>query len=93
MYELVYQVTSVDQIRFLPKPSSEQKQAKEALAVKYREIITVPTGEVTEDGYVITTYVVRQQGLERHTFKVRHNGDMEDQITMIEQNMPTVIGI
>ncbi len=93
MYELVYQVTSVDQIRFLRKPSPEQVQAKEALAEKYRSILTAPTGEVTEDGYVVIAHVVRQQELERHTFKVRRNGDMESQITVIEQGMPVVIGI
>jgi len=93
MYELVYQVTSVDQIRFLPKPSPAQRQAKEALAEKYRATITAPIGEVTEDGYEVTTYVVRQKELECHTFKILRNGAMEDQIRIIEQNMPTVIGV
>lgn len=93
MYELVYQVDSIDEIRFLRKPSPAQIKAKEALTEKYRAILTAPVGEVTEDGYTITTHVMRQQELERHTFKVRRNGEMESQITMIEQGMPVVIGI
>jgi hypothetical protein len=93
MYELVYQVTSVDQIRFLRKLSHEQLQAKEALTEKYRSALTPPPGVVTEEGYMVVAHVVRQQELERHTFKVRRNGDMESQITVIEQAMPVVIGI
>jgi len=93
MYELVYQVTSVDQIRFLPKPSHAQVQAKEALTAKYRSTLTAPSAQVTEDGYTVIAHVVRQQELERHTFKVRHDGNMEAQITIIEQSMPVVIGI
>ena len=93
MYELVYQVNSVNQIRFLRKLSPAQVQAKEALTEKYRATLTAPVGEVTEDGYVVIAHVVRQQELERHTFKVRRNGDMESQITVIERGMPVVIGI
>lgn len=93
MYELVYQVTSVDQIRFLHRLSPEQVQAKEALTAKYRSTLTAPLGEVTEDGCTVIAHVVRQQELERHTFKVRRDGVMESQITIIEQGMPVVIGI
>jgi hypothetical protein len=93
MYELVYQVNAVEQIRFLPRLSSEQRRAKLALTEKYQAIITAPNGEVTEEGYVVIAYVVRQQELERHTFKVARNGSMESQRTLIEQNMPVVIGI
>jgi hypothetical protein len=93
MYELVYQVNSIDQIRFLRKLSPAQVQAKEALTAKYRATLTAPGGEVTADGYLVTAYVVRQQELERHTFKVGRNGDLQSQIAVLEQRMPVVIGI
>ena len=93
MYELVYQVNSVDQLRFIPRLSPAQLEAKEALVEKYRSALTSPTGEVTADGYTIVAHVTRQQELERHTLKVRRNGEVESEVTIIEQGMPVVIGI
>lgn len=93
MYELVYQVNSIDQIRFLSKLSLTQVQAKEVLTTKYRTVLTAPRGAVRDDDYIVIAYVVRQQELERHTFKVRRNGSIECQITVIERSMPVVIGI
>ena len=93
MYELVYQVNSVDQLRFIPRLSPAQLEAKEALVEKYRSALTSPTGEVTADGYTIVAHVTRQQELERHTLKVHRNGEMASEIAVIEQDMPLVFGI
>ena len=60
---------------------------------KATQALVPPTGEAQGNGYVITAYVVRQQELERHTIKVSRAGEIESQITVLEKQMPAVMGL
>lgn len=91
--ELVSVVSSINQIRFRRRLTPGQIQTKEVLCKKYASILTPPTGEETEDGYLLTTYVVRQRELEQYTFKISRKGDIKSHITVLERSMPVVIGI
>jgi hypothetical protein len=93
MSELFYPVNSVDGIKFYPTPTEEETQARDAIHDKYRWTITSPVAEAVKDEYIVTAYVVRQQELERHELKISRSGDVESNITVLEQNMPVVSGL
>ena len=93
MSVLVYLVNSVDEITFYPNLTKEEMQARDVIKERYRWIITSPVVEVVEDEYIVTAYVVRQQELERHKLKVSRKGDVESHITVLERDMPVVIGL
>lgn len=93
MSVLVYLVNSVDEITFYPNLTKEEMQARDVIKERYRWIITSPVAEVVEDEYIVTAYVVRQQELERHKLKISRKGDVESHITVLERDMPVVIGL
>lgn len=93
MTMLVYPINSVEEIIWYPMLTAAQAQVRDALQEKYRSILAPPAAEATEEGYRVTVYVVRQQELECHTLRISREGEVSSQITVLEQNMPTVIGV
>ncbi len=90
---LVYLVKSIEEIRFAPRLTPAQEQVKAVLQEKYRGILAPPKAAVTEEGYRVTVYMVRQQELERHILRISRKGQVQNTITVLEREMPTVIGV
>lgn len=92
MSTLSYLVHSIDEVDLRPNLSTEEEEIKRAFIEKYRSLITGPTATVAASGYEITAYVVREQSLERHTFNVSRDGDIQDEVHVLEQSLPLVYG-
>jgi hypothetical protein len=56
-------------------------------------VIVPPAAEATASGYAVTVYAVREQALERHVVTVRRNGEVQSDITILEQGLPLVYGL
>jgi hypothetical protein len=93
MSELFYLVNSVDDVRFRPDLAAEQEEIKAAFASKHRTLIAPPTAESQGERFVVIAFAVRQQTVERHTLAVSEKGDVEADVTVIEQNLPMVYGL
>jgi hypothetical protein len=93
MAELFYLVQSVQQVEFRPNLIDPELQVKTAFIDKYRSLLKPATAEVTASGYTVTVYAIREQALERHTLTVTKQGDLRDEVTILEQNLPLVYGL
>jgi len=93
MSDLFYQVGSMVEIEFRPNLSQEEEQVKEAFVTQYSSVIKPPQTEVTGDGYRVTVYAVREQALERHDMLVSREGTIQDDVVILEQDLPLVYGL
>jgi hypothetical protein len=93
MARLFYQVQSVDELKFRPNLPDEQRQVKEEIETKYRSIISPPAAEPADSGYAVTVYAVREQALERHSVRVSRDGDISDEVSVLETGLPLVYGL
>lgn len=92
MSELFYVVNSVDEARFRPNLTETEEALKTAFVDKYRDLIEPPAATIQDRDYMVTAYAIREQALERHTLDVSEDGDVEDEVIIIEQNLPLVYG-
>lgn len=92
MSSLSYLVNSVDEVKFRPNLTDEQEKIKTAFIEKYRSVITSPTATRTASGYAVTAYVVHEQALQEHRFNVSSDGDIQDQMDVVEHDLPLVYG-
>jgi hypothetical protein len=93
MAALSYLVQSVGEVGFRPNLTAEEENTKTLFMEKYRSVITSLTANTTASGYEVTAYVVREQTLERHTLKVSAEGDIKDEVSVLEQRLPLVYGL
>lgn len=93
MSQLFYLVRSAEEVKFRPNLTSEEAKQRASFIEKYRLVITAPTGKPKEQGYVVTTYTVREQALERHSITVSKNGEITTEVTTLEQDLPLVYGL
>ena len=92
MSSLSYLVQSVDEVRFRPNLTPEQEEVKGAFIERYRSVITGPTANPVAGGFDVFAYTVREQVLEQHRFQVSRDGDIQDAVNVLEQNLPLVYG-
>jgi hypothetical protein len=90
---LFYPVTSLEQVRFRAPLKGEELKRKTAFEQKYRSLIAPPASSSTPQGYRVTIYAVREQALELHTLHVQSDGDISDQVTVLEERLPLLYGL
>jgi hypothetical protein len=90
--KLIYQVDSVDDLKFRPNLDDEQQRVKEAIEAQYRTVLSPPAAEPADGDYVVTLYAVRDQALERHSLRVGRRGEIAVDVSVLETGLPLVYG-
>jgi len=93
MSKLFYLVQSVDEVKFRPNLTDDRVKAKTSFIEQYRPVITPPTAELADHNYTVTAYAIREHTLERHSLMVNTEGNIKDDITILEQDLPLVYGL
>lgn len=90
---LFYPVTTLGQVQFRTPLKEDEISIKIAFGRKYRTLIAPPAGTSTPQGYQVKIYAVREQTLELHTLTVQVDGDISDQVTILEEQLPLPYGL
>lgn len=91
MDSLFYVVEAVEDLRFRPNLEPAEERRKQAVVEEYGPRLRI-TVETEVDEYLVTLWAVREQTLERHAFRIGHDGRVSDSIETIEEDLPLVYG-
>lgn len=83
-----YRVDSVDDIKWLPRPSAAEEAARDALVKDYRGQVKPPQVEESGDGYQVTAWMVQGRDLVTHDVGLASGTAVTDQAETAEKDIP-----
>lgn len=92
MDTLSYEVSSVDAIRWSPKPTEAESAKIAALRGELGSLIGAASAQAKDGGWVVTLWRVNQDSLERHVVFVAASGELTDRAEVVRTKLPVVIG-
>lgn len=87
-----YVVQDVQDVWFRDPLSEEEAWSRNAFQTVYRGRIRPPGAQSLEFGYLIDVFYVRQSNLENHHIFVTPTGGFDNQISVLERELPLVVG-
>lgn len=89
---LVYRIDSVDQIRFRPTSTDEERRAQDEFVEENRNVIAAPAVSSMGDSSRVEFFVVSGPRVQRNTFDVSPDGTIEPSFEVIAEDLPLTIG-
>jgi hypothetical protein len=83
-----YRVGEVDDIQWLPKPSTAQEQEKAKVRKEFKDKVTPAKAKKSGDGWTVTVWMVYDHRLDRHTVTITADGAVSDQVAHAYETLP-----
>lgn len=83
-----YRVDSVDDIKWLPRPSTDEQARRDALVKEYRSKVEPPQVAESGDGWQVTVWMVQGRDLVTHDLGLATATAVTDQTETVEKDIP-----
>ena len=83
-----YRIDSVDDIKWLPKPTAAEESTRDALVEDYRSKVKPPQVAESGDGWQVTVWMVQGRDLVRHELGLASGTAVTDSAETVEKDIP-----
>jgi hypothetical protein len=90
---LTYTVGAVSEFRFRPSLEPDLQARQQALEAAYSDVVKPMSATAEAAGYLVTYYQICDRNLERVEIQLRKTGEFTKDVTLLEEDMPTVWGL